>query len=327
MKMFKLKRTSKVLIVVVVLIVSAILSSIPFYYQDMKEVKLFMENGANKMDSPYGTIEYLDLGEGKPILLSHGTMGGHDHGLLMAQKLIGDGYRVIIPSRFGYLNSEIPDDPSFEKQADSYAYLIEQLGLDEVVVAGMSAGSVPATLFAINHPEKTEGLILISSITYVPKALSEPQSLPVPEIVYETVLNNDYLFWCIYKLSPATINSLFGASKELTSQINQEEREFVDAVSRTFLPVSKRYAGWLNDSKKISQLNEMNLESIDVPTLVISAKNDNLAPHSWSEYLSGRIHGARLVTFESGGHVLLGHTDEVKELSRQFIRDTSPLSP
>lgn len=317
--MFKRKRASKMLIFVVLLFVSAILSSIPFYYQDMKEVNLFMENGAKKMESPYGTIEYLDIGEGKPILLSHGTMGGHDHGLLMAQKLIGDGYRVIIPSRFGYLNSEMPSDPSFEKQAESYAYLIEQLELEEVVVAGMSAGSVPATLFAINYPDKTEKLILLSSITYVPKALSEPQSLPVPEIVYETVLNNDYLFWCIYKLSPATVNNLFGASKELTAQINQEEPEFVDAVSRTFLPVSRRYAGWLNDSNNISQLTDMNLESIDVPTLVISAKDDNLAPHSWSEYLSGRIHGSRLVAFETGGHVLLGHTDDAKELCRDFI--------
>ena len=317
--MFKRKRASKMLIFVVLLFVSAILSSIPFYYQDMKEVNLFMENGAKKMESPYGTIEYLDIGEGKPILLSHGTMGGHDHGLLMAQKLIGDGYRVIIPSRFGYLNSEMPSDPSFEKQAESYAYLIEQLELEEVVVAGMSAGSVPATLFAINYPDKTEKLILLSSITYVPKALSEPQSLPVPEIVYETVLNNDYLFWCIYKLSPATVNNLFGASKELTSQSEQEELQFVDAVSRTFLPVSRRYAGWLNDSNNISQLTDMNLESIDVPTLVISAKDDNLAPHSWSEYLSGRIHGSRLVAFETGGHVLLGHTDDAKELCRDFI--------
>lgn len=141
----------------------------------------------------------------------------------------------------------------------------------------------------------------------------------MPEIVYETVLNNDYLFWCIYKLSPATVNNLFGASKELTAQINQEELQFVDSVSRTFLPVARRYAGWRNDSNNISQLTDMNLESIDVPTLVISAKDDNLAPHSWSEYLSGRIHGSSLVAFETGGHVLLGHTDEVKALCRKFI--------
>lgn len=315
------------MIVVVLLIISAILSSIPFYYQDMKEVNLFMENGAKQMNSPYGTIEYLDIGEGKPILLSHGTMGGHDHGLIMARKLIGDGYRVIIPSRFGYLNSEMPADPTFEKQGDSYAYLIEQLELDEVAIVGMSAGSVPATMFAINHPDKVKQLILISSITYVPKNLMEPQKLPIPQFLYEAVLNNDYLFWCIYKISPSSINSIFGASNKLTSQIDQEELEFVDAVSRTFLPVSKRYAGWVNDSQNISQLKEMELESIDAPTLVISAKDDNLAPHSWSEYLSGRIHGSRLVTFESGGHILLGHTKEVKELCSQFILDNSRLSP
>jgi dienelactone hydrolase len=38
----------------------------------------------------------------------HGTGGGFDQGLLFARRLVDAGYRVIAPSRFGYLRSDFP---------------------------------------------------------------------------------------------------------------------------------------------------------------------------------------------------------------------------
>jgi hypothetical protein len=58
-----------------------------------------------------GPIEYAE--QGGPALLSiHGAGGGYDQGLADVADLVGDGFRIIAPSRFGYLGTPIPFDTS-----------------------------------------------------------------------------------------------------------------------------------------------------------------------------------------------------------------------
>src|SRR5215212_8722314 len=63
-----------------------------------------------------GLMEYAEHGRGPPLLMIHGTAGGFDQGLSFSQSVIGNGVRVIAPSRFGYLRSSWPADPSSERQ-------------------------------------------------------------------------------------------------------------------------------------------------------------------------------------------------------------------
>lgn len=58
-------------------------------------------------DTAFGRIDYLDQGQGLPVLVVHGSPGGHDQGALMAEFLLRGGLRAIIPSRPGYLGSEL----------------------------------------------------------------------------------------------------------------------------------------------------------------------------------------------------------------------------
>lgn len=306
---------------IISIIILLVVGSLPFYWKDMHQINQDMRTGAKTMDSPYGTIEYIDIGEGKPILVSHGTMGGHDHGLILAKSLMGENYRFIIPSRFGYLQSDMPLNSSFEAQADSFAYVLEQLKINEAVIQGMSAGGVPATLFALRYPEKTSGLLLYSTITYAPKALVEPQSLPVPECVYKTLLTSDYLFWLLLKISPASVHSMVGVTKEIQIESSEDEQILLESVSRTFLPVSKRYDGWVNDGKHILTLQDMPLEMIQSPTLIVSAMDDYLAPNSWSVYIADRIPNSNLITYPTGGHLLLGHLSQIKDTTTKFIEN------
>ena len=46
----------------------------------------------------------------RPVLVLHGSPGGHDQGSLMADFLVRAGHRAIIPSRPGYLGSELTPD-------------------------------------------------------------------------------------------------------------------------------------------------------------------------------------------------------------------------
>lgn len=77
------------------------------------------------------------MGEGNPVLIVHGAGGGFDQGLDMTGALAGHGYRLIVPSRFGYLRSALPDKPTVAMQADTYVALLDRLGADKVVVVSI----------------------------------------------------------------------------------------------------------------------------------------------------------------------------------------------
>ncbi|WP_089279867.1 alpha/beta fold hydrolase [Antarctobacter heliothermus] len=64
------------------------------------------------IDTPAGALEYANADDGPPLMMIHGTGGGFDQGLLFASGLRQSGFRIVAPSRFGYLGSAFPDDAS-----------------------------------------------------------------------------------------------------------------------------------------------------------------------------------------------------------------------
>ena len=92
-------------------------------------------------ETRYGQLEYAEAGQGAPLLMVHGTGGGFDQGLFFARRFSEGGYRVIAPSRFGYLRSAFPADPSSENQADAFLDLLDALQIGKVAIAGGSAGA------------------------------------------------------------------------------------------------------------------------------------------------------------------------------------------
>ena len=61
----------------------------------------------------------------------------------MTSALATCGYRLIVPSRFGYLRTTLPDEPTIAKQADAYVELPDHIGVQQVFVVGVSAGHGP----------------------------------------------------------------------------------------------------------------------------------------------------------------------------------------
>ncbi len=123
--------------------------------------------GGQVIETAAGPVEYAEQGSGPPILVIHGAAGGCDQGLLIGEMLLPDGYRMIAPSRFGYLSGGLPADTSLEAQADAFAALLDELGVDEPVpVIGFSAGGPSALTFAMRHPDRTSALLMMSAISY-----------------------------------------------------------------------------------------------------------------------------------------------------------------
>lgn len=72
-----------------------------------------------------------------PLLMIHGSGGGHDQGMAFARPFSSEGMRVIAVSRFGYLGAPLPADASPAAQADANICLLDALGVDRAAVIGV----------------------------------------------------------------------------------------------------------------------------------------------------------------------------------------------
>jgi pimeloyl-ACP methyl ester carboxylesterase len=131
------------------------------YSNDINRARSAVASGAQIANTVAGPIEYAERGDGIPLLSIHGA----DQGLTNTE-LVGDGFRVIAPSRLGYLGTSIPSDVSPAARADAHVALISWLKVDRAVVVGISAGARSAIELALRHPDKVSALILIVPGTY-----------------------------------------------------------------------------------------------------------------------------------------------------------------
>jgi len=68
-------------------------------------------------------------------------------------------------------------------------------------------------------------------------------------------------------------------------------------------------------------VNSYDLEAISVPTLIVHARDDPLASHDAAERAAARIPGARLLSLQSGGHLLLGQNETVRTELAAFLAE------
>lgn len=100
------------------------------YRSDLAAAKARVSSGSKLASTPAGLIEYADVGTGMPVLVINGAGGGFDQALEFGHPLIDSGFRVIAPSRFGYLRTPLPKNASPMAQADAHAFLLDVLQVD-----------------------------------------------------------------------------------------------------------------------------------------------------------------------------------------------------
>ena len=123
-----------------------------WFWSDLRKARARLEGTSQIITTPFGKIEYASQGTGSPILVIHGGPGGFDQGMEMTSFAADLGYQLIVPSRFGYLHSEMPISATNALQADAYAALIQKLGLHKVNVLAISAGTWSTLEFAASYP-------------------------------------------------------------------------------------------------------------------------------------------------------------------------------
>lgn len=270
-----------------------------------------------------GPIEYQAAGKGFPVLMIHGSGGGHDQGMSWARPLVQHGVRVIAVSRFGYLRTPRPADASPEAQADAHACLLDALGVGRAAVIGVSAGAPSALQTAIRHPGRVSALVLVVPITYKPGTVAD-SAPPVSEgkdALLLRLLGSDFLFWTgLHLARDPLIRHLLATPPELVAAASERERARVNDLAERILPVSRRAAGLRDDTSLGKSLGPYPLEYIHVPTLVVSARDDGFGTYAGAQYTASRIAGAKFVGFNTGGHLLVGHDEAVRNEIVQLLK-------
>jgi pimeloyl-ACP methyl ester carboxylesterase len=137
--------------------------------------------------------------------------------------------------------------------------------------------------------------------------------------VFRLVYGAEWLFWVFKKLMPTAFSRMMGVPKGYRSA-SEEEARVMAGVCELLFPFRPRREGAVFDGF-VSNLaaDSLPLEQLAVPTLVISARDDPLAPYRFAAQAASRIPGARLVTIERGGHLFLGHDGEVRKEISAFV--------
>jgi 2-hydroxy-6-oxonona-2,4-dienedioate hydrolase len=289
------------------------------FQRELSKALIALEEGSEVAATEAGDIEFASEGFGEPVLSIHGAGGGYDQGMLFAHEVFGNGYQLIAPSRFGYLRTPVPDDPSPAAQADAHAALLGHLDVPRCIVLAASAGAPSAIELALRHPEKVAALILLAPRCFEPEErMRVDRSLASQTVLKLVEYGADFSYWLALRFARSRIVRFLGVPPEVEAHASRPERATVDALMHGVLPLSARVAGIRVDNQ--TRLAEWPLDKIKTPVLIITAKDDLYETRPGAQYTADRIAGSEIRVLESGGHLMVGRSRDVRDTVEDFLR-------
>jgi len=293
------------------------------YTRDMAVARAHASLGSRVAETKCGPIEYAVRGQGPPVLVVHGAGGGFDQGLMLGESL--RGFQVIAPSRFGYLRSPSPPQPTPEAQADAYACLLDGLNVRRAAVVGVSAGGPSTMQLCLRHPERCSAMVLLVPLAWSDEPPAAERLTPAKRYLMERTMGSDFGFWAATHLfRGAMVESILGtplADLETASAADQRRTE---ELLHLIEPVSRRAQGLRNDMLMAQALRRYPLEKIAAPTLVASVENCGYHTYGPARYTAAHIPGAKFIGYPRGGHLWLGHQAELAAEVSAFLRSAGP---
>jgi pimeloyl-ACP methyl ester carboxylesterase len=133
------------------------------------------------------------------------------------------------------------------------------------------------------------------------------------------LLNSDFAYWTTLEAAPEKlIGTLLATDPRLLSTVSDSERRRAFAISTDMLPIHARAKGMLNDATQAGHPAKMDFSQLNMPGLVISAEDDRFGTAATARQIAKIVSHAELTIFPNGGHIWLGHDEDVAKLIHSF---------
>ncbi len=303
-----------------VLIVLLAIVFISAYRLSRRRLRARLSLQSRVIQTAVGPVEYVDVGQGPVIVHVHGMLGGCDH-WKWCQFLVKAGFRVIVPSRPGYLRTPLSSGRTPADQAALIAALLDTLDIDQVALYAYSQGGAASLQFAWAYPKRCWGLILFSSLT-------RPQPELIQILPYIRLFTSlDLLLWLVGPMMLVWI--MAQAKKALPDKIKQDREKMagIREILGGSLQASLRGQGFSNDFANSVSWPGLPLERLKVPVLILHGRKDVFIKLEDSVKAAQEIPGASFVALEGAGHeALAAWIDQIESPVLDFLRIHVPLA-
>lgn len=294
-----------------------------------------LESQSDLIETSHGLIEYSSFGEGPVVLVLHGTIGGYDQGLTLAKMLATNDYRFISVSRPGYLRTPLSTGPSFAEQADAYAALLDELEIDQVAIMAISGGGPPALQFALRHPTRIWGMVMIATNSEVnadeqskTPTPNSSETNPPPAWLLDLIFS-DFLGWLLTngaKWQPQWILPALVGEEYTAAVLNDPAKyQLYLGLVNSFSLTSQRRIGSFNDGAQFVLHTGYPFENILAPMLILHGTKDAQDIRIQQQYLDETVPLSKYLEIEGGTHFMPpSHNDVLRPLILDFLATNLP---
>lgn len=237
---------------------------------------------------------YIEAGEGTPIIVLHGLMGGLSNFDSVIQYFSKNGYAVVIPELPIYSMSLLKTNvKSFAKYLHDF---IEFKGYNEVILLGNSLGGHIGLYHTKLYPKKVKALIITGSSG-----------------LYESAMGGGYTKRSDYEVIKKKAQDVFYdpaiATKEIVDEVYETVNDRNKLIKTLAIAKSAIRHNMANDLPKMT-----------VPTCIIWGKNDNVTPPEVAVEFDSLLPDSDLFWIDKCGHAaMMEHPKEFNSILYSWL--------
>ncbi|AXT20905.1 alpha/beta fold hydrolase [Flavobacteriaceae bacterium AU392] len=236
-----------------------------------------------------GEYNYIEAGEGTPIIILHGLMGGLSNFSAVTDFFSTKGYRVIIPELPLYNLSLLKTNvKSFAKYLNEF---IEFKQLNDVILLGNSLGGHIGLYHTKHYSEKVKALVITGSSG-----------------LYESAMGSSYPKRSDYEVIKKKAQDVFYDPEIATKEIVDEVYETVNDRNKLIRTLTIAKSAIRHNMSK-------DLPNMQTPTCIIWGKNDVVTPPEVAEEFNQLLPDSDLFWIDKCGHAaMMEHPDTFNQI-------------
>ncbi len=237
---------------------------------------------------------YIEVGEGTPIIVLHGLMGGLSNFDAVTKFFGNNGFKVVIPELPIYTMSLIKTNvKSFANYLKDF---IEFKGFEDVILLGNSLGGHIGLYHTKLYPEKVKGLVITGSSG-----------------LYESAMGGGYTKRSDYEVIKKKAQDVFYDPAVAT-------KEIVDEVYQTVNDRNKLVKTLAIAKSAIRHNMAKDLPKMQTPTCIIWGKNDTVTPPEVAEEFHELLPDSNLFWIDKCGHAaMMEHPEEFNKILNDWL--------